>query len=259
MKSKRNPKIIGRGQEQKPHIIAFFWLFILFIGMTTGLAYLFLYCLSGWNFVNIEEIDIRGTLFIDEKELREHLEEFSGKNMFTFTDNEIEPIFAMFPRVKHAKIERRLPHTLIISIEERIPVAVVPASDGKTLCIDRDGIVIDTGSSSRDLPLFQLPGDISYLPGDRIESEALKFFFMVYDEITARNPDFPSKISEFLIEEGEIILTDKEQGTRLIIGSEEFKTSIDKLFFVYENFGFAHFSEIDLRFSDPYNELIILR
>lgn len=260
MKSKRNPRSRVKVEKVNPPILAFFLLFILFTGMTTGLAYLFLYGLSQLDSVNIEKIDIRGTVFIDEGEIYKHLAEFLDKNMFTVPDSKIKPIFAMFPRIKHAKIERRLPHTLIISIEERIPVAVVPTSNGESLYIDREGVVIDTRHpDSAHLPIFSLPENISYSVGDRVESEALTLFFMVYDEINSRKPGFLNKISEFSIRDGEIILTDSDYGTRLIVSSEEFRKSINKLIFVYENFGFAHFSEIDLRFSDPHNELIILR
>lgn len=260
MKSKAHPRVTERVAEKKPPVLAFFLLFILFAGMTIGLAYLFLYSLAQLDFVSIEKIDIRGTVFIDEGDIYKYIEEFLGKNIFTVPDSKIEPIFPMFPRIKRARIERRLPNTLVISIDERLPVAVVPTYDGQSLYIDREGVVIDTESPSPiHLPIFRLPNDIAYSVGDKIQSEALMLFFTVYDEIKSQKPEFLNKIYEFSIRDGEIVLTDNDYGTQLIVGSDDFKKSVNKLIFVNENFGFAHFSEIDLRFSDPQNELIILR
>ncbi len=67
--------------------------------------------------------------------------------------------------VRSAEIERRMPDTLFIRIEERQPLAFWQ-KDGKLMLIDRDGMVIPAGDLAPYGPLIVLVGDDA--PGNAV-------------------------------------------------------------------------------------------
>ena len=69
------------------------------------------------------------------------------------------------PWVRSAEIERRMPDTLYIKIEERRPFAFWQ-KNGKLMLIDRDGMVIPAGDLSSYGPLIVLVGDDA--PGNAV-------------------------------------------------------------------------------------------
>jgi hypothetical protein len=72
-------------------------------------------------------------------------------------------------------------------------------------------------------------------------------------------PDFLACVKELYIDDGDVILLEHERGVRFIIGDRDFDGRLEKLVFAYRNFGVASYSEIDVRFSDPIHELVILK
>jgi cell division protein FtsQ len=56
------------------------------------------------------------------------------------------------PRVRSAIVERSLPHSVRITIVERVPAAALPDTAGGFTIVDGDGVAFDTAASVRALP-----------------------------------------------------------------------------------------------------------
>jgi len=56
------------------------------------------------------------------------------------------------PRVKQAWVQRSLPHTVHITIVERVPAAALPNPDGSFQIVDADGVAFDTAATASGLP-----------------------------------------------------------------------------------------------------------
>lgn len=80
----------------------------------------------------------------------------------------IEQRIAGLPRVKSVSINRDLPSTLIISIQPRMPSAVV-ATEGRFMAVDDDGVCLHwTGSAPEELPLVRVEKPFAIEVGGRL-------------------------------------------------------------------------------------------
>ncbi len=77
-----------------------------------------------------------------------------GESIFKIKPKDIKKRLETIPWVKKAEIIRKFPGTVVIDIEERVPVAMV-SLDGKLFYIDDEGTVFKEASKkdNKDLPV----------------------------------------------------------------------------------------------------------
>lgn len=56
------------------------------------------------------------------------------------------------PRVKSAVVERDFPHSVLITIVERVPAAALPDANGGYTVVDADGVAFDSAASLATIP-----------------------------------------------------------------------------------------------------------
>ena len=93
-----------------------------------------------------------------------------GLPMLFLDVDEAQRSVTSLPWVRSAQVWRDWPATVRITVEPRVPAAVVPASQGRTALIDANGYVIDWGQESTTVPHVSVPfsgqlGDI-HTPAD---------------------------------------------------------------------------------------------
>jgi len=95
-----------------------------------------------------------------------------GMNLFQFSFEEIQEKLMGVSRIESVYLERKLPHTLIIDVKERVPVAqITGANETKfPLLVDRYGYVLPHRRSATTLPLIK--GIDQELPlGEQLKSQ----------------------------------------------------------------------------------------
>ena len=110
--------------------------------------------LSGLVFFRVRKVEIRGATYLAPSEVLGRLAIDSTASVW----DDPSPWIARLekhPQVRHARVERRLPGTLLVHVEENLPVALVPAKTGFT-AIDGAGrpLPIDPTGASLDLPII---------------------------------------------------------------------------------------------------------
>ena len=75
-------------------------------------------------------------------------------NVFFLDAGAVEHRLESDPWIASATVQRRLPHTVTVSIRERVPVAAVGNGSGFD-AVAADGTVLRSGTSQRGLPLVQ--------------------------------------------------------------------------------------------------------
>ncbi|MBL7108381.1 MAG: FtsQ-type POTRA domain-containing protein [Candidatus Cloacimonetes bacterium] len=251
-----------RQNKKRNRFIQFFKLLILFLLITFSLAYLSLYGLSNWKVFNIKKIEISKTKNIDKLLIKRKLQnKFNNKNMFLVRNESIQNNLNNFPKIKNTKIIRRIPNTLILSIDERLPIAKIIGSKKIIFTIDKEGYLLEKISINKknNLPIFDGIQINNLTIGDKISENSLKILLNIYKIIMRKKPEFLKKISNYSFIDGNVLLFERNTGIKFLLGREKFLEKIEKLFFVYNNYPIAEYSEIDLRFSDSKNEIIILR
>lgn len=75
------------------------------------------------------------------------------------------------PRIKNAWVERSLPHTVSITVVERVAAAALPNADGSFVIVDGEGVAFDTvataGAIPAHVPVIHLEQFVSARPKDR--------------------------------------------------------------------------------------------
>ncbi|HEU4566095.1 MAG TPA: FtsQ-type POTRA domain-containing protein [Gemmatimonadaceae bacterium] len=137
--------------------------------------------LSGLSYFRVRRIEIVGARYIAPRSIIERLDVDTATSVWLETEA-LERRVMGHPQVRRVRVERRLPGTLVVRVEEKLPVALVPASDGLR-AYDADGEVlpIDPSRVDVDLPIVQR------------RDTAL---FRILDDVRERQPALYGRISE---------------------------------------------------------------
>lgn len=94
---------------------------------------------------------------LTEDRIREYTGLSEGMNLFEVTFKEIEASLEKVPVVESVYLERRLPHTLIVKVKERMPVARIIGKQSRRFpyVVDRYGVILPPRKSASSLPLVK--------------------------------------------------------------------------------------------------------
>ena len=122
--------------------------------LLVSLPWLLPIALSGLSFFRVRKIEIRGAVYLPPSEVLGRLRLDSAASVWDDRDPLVERL-VQHPQIRHAAIQRRLPGTLVVRVEENLPVALVPVGRGFT-AIDGRGksLPIDPSRTALDLPIL---------------------------------------------------------------------------------------------------------
>ncbi len=200
---------------------------------------------------NIKKINVTGNSVIKEAEIIRSSGITTGVNIFDISLKKARENILSIGYVESAKVKRKLPSTIEISIVEEVGVAYIKAEDGYVIitadgrCIDiTDGIIKndDSGTESvqlPDLPIITGLDKVKYKVGKTITSEntqQLEALFNCLHEFSKQNHIFNIKeinMSDitnirfyYLNRELSVIVGDTE---KLGYKMEAFGTAIDQI------------------------------
>jgi cell division septal protein FtsQ len=116
--------------------------------------------LGGLEFFRIRQVEIRGLKNLEASTVVKALELPSWASVFDRVGPVERRVQAM-PGVVHAEVSRRPPGTLLVTIEEALPVALVPTGN-RLQPVDATGKVLpfDATVGAEDLPLIRQPDSL---------------------------------------------------------------------------------------------------
>ncbi len=126
--------------------------------------------LSTLDFFHVRKIEFDGVRYANPSELVALLALDTTASVWTA----LEPLgerVAAHPMVTSARVARRLPATLLVSVVERTPVALIPSELGLT-AVDALGqrLPIDPSNTPVDVPVLAAPDSVLLMLLDRIRS-----------------------------------------------------------------------------------------
>jgi len=112
------------------------------------------------SFFRVRRVELVGTRYLSPEQLVGQLGLRPDQNLFDDT-GEIARRAEQVAGVVSARVERRLPGTLRIVVEERVPLAFSPAPKGLA-ALDADGRVLpyDPAATGLELPLVPMPDSL---------------------------------------------------------------------------------------------------
>jgi len=205
----------------------------------------------------VRDIRVEGLTRTNPGEIEKMLSDLKGQNIFQAPLDDYGRRLRMLPRVAEANLKMVLPHTVVCTIEERKPVALVLTN--KFMEVDCEGMLLkeDELTSNLDLPIItglvardMAEGRISSNPNLQSALKSLSLCKM-YDG------RFASQISEIKTGSRGVSIVSLKEGAVVMLGDSDFENRLKKYFMLKDTIERNESATklIDLRFDDQ----IVLR
>lgn len=89
----------------------------------------------------VREVQVVGTVNVNPADAQQALARFDGRPLALVDDAEVHRALEPFPMIQHYAVERVPPHTLLVRIEERVPVISVQGDAGFAV-FDSAGVLL---------------------------------------------------------------------------------------------------------------------
>lgn len=132
--------------------------------------------LPGSALFALQRIDVEGAGSLAPEEVRAAAGLTAGaRSIFLIDAQEVTRRLLAHPRIAAARLRARPPHTLVIRVQERVPVAAVPAAKGYA-AVDGGGVVVAVTAAQPDLAVVSERGRTLpwVAPGQRVPSAAVR-------------------------------------------------------------------------------------
>jgi cell division protein FtsQ len=206
--------------------------------------------LQGSDLFKLQEIIVVGGHYLTADEVVAQSGLSQGTNLFATNLKSATDSIVAHPLVRSALLLRRPPDSLVISVEERVPIALVSTGQG-LVGFDRDAV-------SFDLPT--VPFDLPVITGlDQVLADSTTSEFAVRHSVarfigvaSSEQGEFWQKVSEvclLTVDEGDLILTN---GMTLKVRLEGISQQIQnyRAFRASGNVFPTDFAYIDLRYEN---------
>ena len=161
MKRKYSPKQSPQPTPKKlPRIVRGLFQILLLAGIGYGV-----YWFLGWETVEVNNIDVTGQVSLSPEDIKNKARQqiikskkpwYASTNIFLTPSSQIErALQESFPRIKTVKVEKSLPDTLRVQVEEREPYWKICFPD-ECRGVALDGVVIDRVSVATDYATLEV-------------------------------------------------------------------------------------------------------
>ena len=183
------------------------------------------------GFFAVQRIDVVGNQNVDADRLRELSGFKVGENIFTVSTTDAEQWLTIEPGVAECRVQRRLPHRVVITVKERDPAAVILV--GSSLAeLDVTGRVLDRYSTTDYGSLPLISGlDLSeqgLVPGSIIDAKGIEDALTILDSLPAN----AGNIGEINVADPQSICLYTVTGVRIKLGDS---SNFQEKYLVYSN------------------------
>ena len=158
-------------------------------GLLAVFAFILPYALRSLDYFHVQTVQLEGARFLTPTSVLAALGTDTAASVFDDPARFVAKVESI-PLVAHARVRRRLPGTLVVTIVERTPVALIPTSEGFR-GVDSAGrrLPIDPALSAFDAPIV-LP------PSGARDTAADRQLFNLLGAMRAQNPALFDAIEE---------------------------------------------------------------
>jgi len=204
------------------------------------------------SYFAITKISVEGNSYLMESQIKELSQIKEGMNIFSLKTGDLISKIKKNCWVEEVEIERHLPTSVVIKIQERSPLVTVPAQE-RFINLDKQGIILSTDVFCKEnLPLITgLEIKAKVVEGQKIASvEALQ----VLAGLSRLDNNTLAKISEVNLQEKDNLLIYMIDGMEIRLGNfSDLVKKINLLVPILADNQLKNTSieYIDLRFSKP--------
>jgi len=189
---------------------------------------------QGETLFGIRDIRFEGTRNLAWQKLRSFMLETYSGNILRVDLEELKDLAESESWVRTAIVRRQLPGRLIVSVRERVPVAVA-AIDQDLYIVDEEGVVLDrygSGQVQLDGPILKGLGNIARenASATRLNLEKMGIYSRLMSDMRSSEGDYSGSISEVLLADPDrVAIVREDDPVPIYLGSDRFRER-------YENF-----------------------
>lgn len=214
---------------------------VLIAGLVVGVAWAWQQMRKDARFI-VKQVVIEGAVLTSRADIEAVTNHWVGDNLFRLDIDSLSSNLMTLSWVRSVAVEKRLPDTLVLHVEERVPVALT-VSGGRIRYVDDSGTVfaeLSTAVKQKDLPLIT--------SADPSEMQRTVAFL---ESMKRANPELYLRLSEITPLRGSgFVLLDRALSARVYVDARDAASQWDALYRVAaaEGYGPGAIDYADLRF-----------
>lgn len=179
----------------------------------------------------VTQFVVEGNRIVSRNEIVQLMEVQKGMSLYKTDLTAIQRSVESHFYVKRANVERDLPNTIRVQVEERLPLAVINGEGLKYL--DAEGVVLPHSDSRMlfDLPVISgIESSVDLSPGARVSSEEVQEALDILVALKIANRELFHRISEVELHRGgDIVLYAAEGGVPILFGRGDIANKLVRL------------------------------
>ena len=190
---------------------------VLAVGMSVAVSNASRWGRTAQSFV-LDQIEVRGNRVLTEHEVTALSGLELGTNLLTVRIGDVEAAVSRSPRVQRVRASRALPGRMVVTLEEKVPIALVARGRGEALEVAEDGTVLPAAERSGyvDLPLVTGVEAADTAPPPEELRTALSLIVLAKEAA----PAFAAEISEVRIAPGSgLVIYTVADGAEIRVGT----------------------------------------
>ena len=207
----------------------------LYLSLSIGGVYFLAAGVNYWiqhsETFQLRQVEVSGTRYLTPEILSALIPADLNKNTFELDILSIKAGLEAHPYVRYASIGRKFPGILAVTIDERVPVAMILFNE--IYLIDMEGYLLPKQLHDTHVADFPILSGISLKrsnPGMQITDERITHALSFVGLMRSSYPDLYTQISEILYKKnGDLSLILTGNGTRVEIGSGNYNSKLAKL------------------------------
>ncbi|GAA0907939.1 cell division protein FtsQ/DivIB [Pseudonocardia zijingensis] len=197
------PRPVSKERYRRRRLAALLAGVLLLVGIGFGVRVL----LYDAGLFDVEQVEVAGAVTVPEGDVRSAAAVPAGVPLAAVDTHAVASRVAGLPPVASVHVARSWPHTIVVTVTERVPVATVSTAQGPAL-VDRTGVVY-RGAPTEGLPRLTT----SPRPGDPATLAAVEVLGSLPDDLRAQvetagaavaAPGAPGQVTLRLVEDREV-------------------------------------------------------
>ncbi|HMZ21414.1 MAG TPA: FtsQ-type POTRA domain-containing protein [Blastocatellia bacterium] len=205
--------------------LALFFLVLLFGGLIWGMYYF-----GGSRFFEFRHLVLQNQKRVTREEVMEIVKRTAPDGVWRVQIKRVRDRLKEHDLIEDAEVTRVLSDTIYVTLTEREPYTLARTSDGRLVCVDRNGAMFGTSALLRGQ---NIPPIVSGLveSGDDIKEanrQRMMAYQQVIKELDNAQPQLSTRIDEVIFDaELSVRLMLKDSQVVVLVGSEDFRTRLN--------------------------------
>jgi cell division protein FtsQ len=159
---------------------------VVLVGVVVVLLVLGLcgYGIVASGFFRVDSIDVHGASLVSVDDIVQATGALH-QNLYSVDPEMVRQRVMKVAGIRSATVRRQWPRRLVVTVEERTPVAVWQ-NGGVSFAVDADGVVLEAAPDPSMVAIMQTDGASSLAPDDRVDRDAVSLALQVRDILPQR-------------------------------------------------------------------------